>query len=825
MNDSHEERGEGRIRFSEVEQFPIEAMSGSIREQLDRVLKLAKELDIENQELRQNIKHLSLENKIGLSHYYHSPLAQLKLDQAGIIREGNQSAADLLAVSSSTLNEGHIHMTRFLSTEYIRDFQNHLRQVLRAHHVLNCRVVLVGEAGVKRHLLINSLAQKLGGGTSEIYITMTDVSTLKNSEDALLEVKNKNFKLSQIASQTEHLVCITDSHGMIEWVNRSFELTTGFTASDVKGRGILEVLRNMKRQDLDGLSLLEKTIESQESVRLELLTSNRLGFDCWIDLEVQPERDEQEKIFGFMFLGREISRRKAKEQTLQQTKELVIQDREKLKQAMEQAPVGIFVLNLDFRFVRANEVLGDLMGYGERELLHMGWADLLKNREATSLKMLEKLKLGESHTEEGEDCLRRRNHKEIEVALHFGLVHTQDGSPDFIVGMLEDISAKKHEEEERIKLCKLESLGLLAGGIAHDLNNIIMGISVSLEMAIEDCDGDKDTVDSLQDAQSASMRAKDLANRLLTFAKGGEPIKQPEHINECLENAVRFALRGSNLKPRFYIDQDLPIVDIDKNQVMQVIENVVINARDASPQGGVLEVRAMMEDIIEDPVLKVGTYVRIDIHDYGEGISKEVLGKIFDPYFTTKTNGNGLGLATCYSIMQRHSGCIKASSENGAGSTFTLYFPKGRSNPVTPEPFQPPQKIGGSGRILLIDDEKTILKLMTRALTSLGYMVESCHDGNDGAVLCREGLEHGRPFDLILLDATIPGGCGGVQALKVLKEVDQSVKIILCSGYAADNLMVDWKKTGFQGVLKKPFSIAELSKLVGSVVGNKKAPN
>ncbi len=394
-----------------------------------------------------------------------------------------------------------------------------------------------------------------------------------------------------------------------------------------------------------------------------------------------------------------------------------------------------------------------------------------------------------------------------------------------VVLVFRDITKRQRDEAERRKSEALDQLGLLAGGIAHDFNNLLTAVIGNISLASLLLPPDDELVHRLEDAKNASFRARDLAQQLLTFARGGAPIKQTASIADLVGETVSFSLRGSQSRSDLAIEPDLWSAEFDPGQISQVIANLVVNADQAMPEGGTLHVScdnfsygADASPTIAD--LAPGDYIRIQIRDEGTGIPPEYLKQIFDPYFTTKPKGNGLGLATAYSIIKNHDGLITVDSELHCGSTFTIYFPAARQpqvNPVEPPPAPEATKTG-SGRILIVDDEEAIRMLVDFTLSRLGYEVVAAESSLRGIELYRQSLEEGRRFDLVILDLTLPGGMGGKDALKKLIEIDPMVNAVVSSGYAMDATMSRYEDFGFRGVIAKPYEAAELGRKVHAIV-------
>jgi len=378
-------------------------------------------------------------------------------------------------------------------------------------------------------------------------------------------------------------------------------------------------------------------------------------------------------------------------------------------------------------------------------------------------------------------------------------------------------------EAEQQKIEKLESLGTLAGGIAHDFNNLLTGIMGNIGLAKRYVEPKSKVEDRLLEAEKASLRARDLTQQLLTFARGGAKIKKTTSIAELIEDAASFALRGSNVRCEFSLPDDLWLVEINEGQMNQVITNLIINADEAMPERGVLNIGAKNTVLTGRGALPLpkGNYIEITIEDHGAGISEEHLERIFEPYFTTKQKGSGLGLATAYSIIRNHDGYITAESELGVGTTLRIYLlalkkriPRKRGKAVQPH-------LLGGGRVLVMDDEEIIREMLNRMLLLAGYEVELTGDGAEAIEKYAKAKESGQPFDAVILDLTVPGGMGGKEAIKKLLEIDPNAKVIVSSGYATDLIMADFKKYGFSAVATKPYSVGELEKILRRIIMGK----
>ena len=388
---------------------------------------------------------------------------------------------------------------------------------------------------------------------------------------------------------------------------------------------------------------------------------------------------------------------------------------------------------------------------------------------------------------------------------------------------------QRRAEEDRQKANKLEAVGILAGGIAHDFRNILLVIQGNASLAsriLELARRADQALDPeklrgfLADIEAASVRARDLTEQLLTFSKGGKPVKKTISLLEILRQSVQFALRGSSVVCEPDLAEDLWPVEADAGQINQVLNNLLINAGQAMPDGG--KVRLTAENLPRSMAARQTDLdrdtVRIRVIDEGIGISEEDLSRIFDPYFTTKETGSGLGLATVHSIVRKHGGTMRVDSEIGAGSTFSIHLPACRASRIE-APTADSETRPGEGRILVVDDEPAVRKLILGMLEVLGYRAEAATDGAAALELYAAARDGGDPFALVLFDLTIPGGLGGREAMARLLELDPEARGVVASGYSKDPIMANYREHGFADVLKKPFVVDELGRVLARVLG------
>lgn len=390
------------------------------------------------------------------------------------------------------------------------------------------------------------------------------------------------------------------------------------------------------------------------------------------------------------------------------------------------------------------------------------------------------------------------------------------------VHIVSDITDRKRREDELLKADKLESLGILAGGIAHDFNNILTSISGNISLAKIQVNSGDDIFDLLSAAETASVRAQGLTGQLLTFAKGGTPIKETVSIQKLIKESSIFVLRGSKSGCKFKIAEDLWPVDADVGQISQVISNIVINANQAMPEGGIIKIAA--ENLMPEKTGKIpisqGRNIRISIKDQGIGIAEKYLPKIFDPYFTTKQAGSGLGLATSYSIIKKHNGHISVVSLPGTGTTFDIYLPASDNRIQVKQ--EKAVLLTGRGKILVMDDDELLKQVAKKMLGKLGYESEFAKDGDEAIEMYKKAMESGKPYDTVFLDLTISGGMGGTEAVKILLKMDPEVKAIVCSGYSGDEVISNFREYGFKGMMPKPFGLHALGKVLNDVLKDNK---
>ena len=506
-----------------------------------------------------------------------------------------------------------------------------------------------------------------------------------------------------------------------------------------------------------------------------------------------------------------------------ETEDALRNERGRLAVTLHSIGDGVIATDREGRIVLLNSVAEELTGWTQREAVKKPFIEVFhiineKTRERCENPVEIVLKTGGIVGLANHTMLLSRGGQEYFIADSGAPIRGGDGSISGVVLVFRDVSAERRAEEERIRAQKLESLGVLAGGIAHGFNNILTAVMGNVSVAKIYSKGDEEVIGRLSEAEDAITRARGLTNQLLTFSKGGAPIKKTQHIGRLIRESADFVLSGSNVKCNYYIPRDLWPVDLDASQFGQVISNLAINADQAMPGGGEILISCQNVEIPEGEMpISPGGYVKVTVKDGGIGISEEHLDKVFDPYFTMKQKGSGLGLTTSYSIVKNHDGLIEMDSVLGEGTAIHIYLPASESK-IVMEIEEEGDLIQGEGRILLMDDEEVVREVCRGMLESLGYEVEEASDGKEAAEKYRYALDGGTPFDGVIMDLTVPGGMGGKEAVKTILELDPGAAVIISSGYSNDPIMSNCEEYGFKGVLVKPYRVVELSRILSKVL-------
>lgn len=508
----------------------------------------------------------------------------------------------------------------------------------------------------------------------------------------------------------------------------------------------------------------------------------------------------------FVSTGFDVTADRVKERRLQETLS-------RLTQATQAGGVGLWDWDLRTDEVRYSDEWKRQIGYGPDEISNSfeEWRSRVhpEDLEPTIEGVQSRIK----NRDESYEVVFRMRHRDGSyrwILARSSLVMGEDGAPHRMLGSHVDITERRRLEERVLATQKLESIGTLAAGIAHDFNNLLGAITGNLSLLRATSPADPDVPELLRELDEAAGRAQALTYQLLTFAKGGAPVRNVASVRELVVDSARFVTRGSNARCVFSIADDLATVEADVGQLSQVINNLVINAMQSMPGSGLIAIGALNIALEDKNQLGLprGPYVRISVQDEGAGISSEALPRIFDPFFTTKSEGSGLGLSSSYSIIVRHGGRIMVESTVGQGTTFHIYLPA--SGAEAPSRSQT-DVLSGAGRILVMDDDEALRPLFQRMLRHLGYECDVSADGDEATLRYAEAMRSRTPYDAVILDLTIPGRSGGTHVLSRLRELDPAVVAIVTSGYADDDALARYAVHGFDGRLLKPMNLATLS--------------
>ncbi len=502
--------------------------------------------------------------------------------------------------------------------------------------------------------------------------------------------------------------------------------------------------------------------------------------------------------------------------------EKLAEESERLAVTLRSIADGVITTDTEGRVVLMNKVAETLTGWDGKEANGRVLADVFKivdkeTGQPCASPVEKVLSSGDVIALASSTLLVSGSGKEINIADSAAPIRGKDGKIIGVVLVFRDITEQLRTQQELVKIKKIESIGILAGGIAHDFNNILVAVLGNIDLSLLDSSLTLATRHLLEEAAKASQRARELTQQLLTFAKGGEPIKETASLIDVIKDSAEFILRGGKVACRYSFPQDLWLVDIDTGQISQVVQNIILNASNAMADGGTIEVTCKNVGAEQSKGLvlpKVGNYVSMRFRDNGVGIPMEILDKIFDPYFSTKRQGSGLGLAITHSIVSKHGGHITVSSTEKVGTTFTVYIP------VSGQTLKPVREKKADDdnikkcRLLVMDDEEQVRNLFKAMLKRMGHEVELAEDGLQAAQLYKQAMESNAPFDLVIMDLTVPGGMGGKDAVRELLTIDPEAKVIVASGYSNDPVMANFKEYGFSSAIMKPFQSVDLKRCI-----------
>ncbi|OGQ99715.1 MAG: hypothetical protein A2505_03770 [Deltaproteobacteria bacterium RIFOXYD12_FULL_55_16] len=514
-----------------------------------------------------------------------------------------------------------------------------------------------------------------------------------------------------------------------------------------------------------------------------------------------------------------ITRRREAEESL-------ATEKERLAVTLQSIGDGVICTDIEGRITLLNMVTESLTGWSDDEARGRPFAEVFQiinelSRQPVENPVARVLREGITVGLANHTILISRSGREYVISNSAAPIRCHTGDILGVVLVFRDVTSQQRMEAEIQKIEKLESVGVLAGGIAHDFNNILTVVMGNLSLALRLTNPDDQRYDLLASAGKAADRARKLTGQLLSFAKGGEPVREAAAIDEVIRESAAFILHGSSCSYSLEYPDDLWQISFDRGQISQVIQNLVLNASQAMPAGGAIRINCRNREIGPDSALPLpaGRYLSICVRDSGTGIPADRLGRIFDPYFTTKEAGSGLGLAITHSIVKKHGGHIKAASILGEGASFTMFLPVDQEEPKTKAAVQSGLEGQASGRILIMDDEEVVRKTCSAILDYLGYQAAEAADGREAIALYRAALETAAPFAAVIMDLTIPNGMGGIEAALELRQADPQAILLASSGYSHDQAMADCHAYGFNGAIGKPYQVNELASALRLALG------
>ena len=637
-----------------------------------------------------------------------------------------------------------------------------------------------------------------------------DITDRKQSEQDLLAEKEQ----FRVLAATSPSAIFIHQQKTYTYVNPAYCQLTGFSEAELLQMNFWEVVHPNMREMIKKYDLRRKGGQAPLK-RFEVKILTKKGAIKWLDFSAELITYQGKK--ATIGNAIDITERKIAKQELEAEKE-------RLAVTLSSIGDGVIATDLSGKITLINGAAEQITGWKENSALDQNLTNVLslttKDNGNLPLNLLQQVKrTGAPYHRQEQVSIRTKDGEEKIIADSAAPIQGQDGKMIGIIIVIRDVTEKVRTSKELETAQKLESIGLLAGGIAHDFNNLLTAIYGNISLAKMYPDDQHKVFHYLDKTENSLSQAKGLTQQLLTFAKGGAPVKQLANIGTLLEEVAKFSLRGSKIHLQVKLANDLWSASIDTGQFSQVINNLVINANQAMPDGGTLTIKA--ENIFSSPKgmppgRQKDPYIKISVADQGIGISEKHLDKIFDPYFTTKHEGSGLGLATVYSIIKNHHGRIQVQSTLGTGTTFTIFLPAAKSATQTNQD-ENKQKKGSqsrSGRILIMDDEEIIREICGEMLMALGHTVDYAADGQETLEKYQQAMKEGKPFDLVIMDLTIPGGMGGKEVIKKVLEIDPQAKAIVSSGYSQDDVMANYRNYGFCGVAAKPYLISDLDKIL-----------
>jgi|GEM_PF-2344996 len=723
--------------------------------------------------------------------------AIFEVDEEGFIVSANRKAEEMTGHLQGELL--HLKFSELFTQESLKNMPLRFASLNFGHTVTSVRNMQCADGSA---IIVEMVSKRMENGRYQSILR--DVTARIRAEDVLHEYQERLeliFKINPSAMSIS-----TFKEGRFLNVNPAFCRLTGYSVEEMEGH---------TSSDLS----LWIDIEQRENIIKALTTGNEV-----ISALVNVRKKSGEIIPVFismtvilikgekclLLVGMDISERIHHENALRLSEA-------KTRALLNAIPDSIFRICSDGRVIE-KEIKNDMIGiFKDNPEEDENFYSMIQSRaeRMVALEIVQRVGM-EQRTLSFSFSIYGKS------VSYFEVVVSPSGYDEFVC-VVRNVTERHRIEDELVKSSKLESLSILAGGIAHDFNNLLSGLFGYVELAQDfiAMESYGKALESLNKISKIFERAKNLTYQLLAFSKGGDLVKTSVDISRIVQDTTVFLLSGTPVKPVFHFSDEAHVCEVDVNQIGQAIDNVVLNASQAMPHGGILDVT--IENVFPGAglpsKLKPVSHVKISFRDYGTGISKDLLSKIFDPFFTTKKTGTGLGLSTAYSIVKKHNGLIEVTSEENKGSTFVFYLPFSDGDPDY-DPLNE-QAVNGKGNILVMDDEEFMRSLISVSLSYMGFSVDAVSCGEEAVEKYKSAQNRGRPYDAVILDLTVVNGLGGVATVRELMEFDPNIVAIASSGYSEDPVMASPRSFGFKDAIGKPYRANELGILLNRVIHEK----
>ncbi|MFA6030059.1 MAG: PAS domain S-box protein [Elusimicrobiota bacterium] len=677
-----------------------------------------------------------------------------------------------------------------------------VRQCVRDGHIFGLELDYVHGDGTVVPVEINATVEE-SGESMRIISLCRDISPRHRIEEESKENERKFRRLVENL-HGDYFFYRHDAQGVFEYLSPSVEQVLGYGMEDFK-RHYTTYLSDDPVNKLC-VAHTDGSLRGVQQPPYEVDILHKNGSRHRMQVLEFPVFGPDGKVTAVEGLAHDITAMRRAEERLQERQDF-------LRTMLESIPNPVFFKDAKGLYQDCNASFAQFLGVPRERILGKTVFEVSpeENARVYHEKDLELMRRGGVQVYEAR--VHTADKGERVVVFYKAPTHHRDGKVSGLVGVILDITERKGLEQKTLLLEKMESLGVLAGGIAHDFNNLLTAMLGNLSLVESAAADPKELREIVGDAIAASREAQRLTQQLLTFARGGRPVKKVLSPTGLLHEAIRLALRTPRPRCEAELPEDLWNIEADEGQLLQAFHNLLLNAAQASPEGGVVRVTAENVELPKGapPPLGHGRFVRVSVSDEGRGIPPENLKRVFEPYFTTKERGKGLGLATCFSIIQSHGGLLEARSAPGEGASFTVTLPATAEALASAALPGQAARHRGSGRILVMDDEEAVARVLGRMLEVLGYETDAVADGSAMLACYRAARAAGRPFKAVILDLVVPAGMGGKEAVLLLKAEHPDALTIVSSGYSDDPVMAEFRRHGFSAVLSKPYQLDELS--------------